>query len=562
MLLELSIKDFAIIEKLDASFRQGMTVLTGETGAGKSIIIDAVGLLAGGRGSVDFVRTGADKAVLQGVFDIAEIANTKTVLEELGIEPTNDLVITRELHKTGRSVCRVNGTIVNLNSLKKVGQTLIDIHGQNEHQELMDSDKHLSLLEQFDYATIADTKQRYQRAFKEYTKLNRRLNQSLKNEHEWNQRVDMLQFQVDEIKAANLSEGEDEELEKRRDQLVNFQSISDALATSFQVLESEEGVSATDQIGNVMQEMQGIADYDEEYEQIADEVQNAYYSLEDVTNRVRSAIDSMEWNPAELDEVEQRLETIRQLKKKYGNSIAEILNYLAGIEKELAEMTGAGQNLDDLAAEVNRRFQETKQLGTQLTNLRQQMALKLEQAVREQLAGLYMEKTQFKVQFNSKNTPELDGLDDVEFLIQPNPGEDLKPLAKIASGGELSRIMLALKTIFARNEGVTSIIFDEVDTGVSGRVAQAIADKIHEISNHSQVLCISHLPQVAARADYQLHVAKKVVKGRTMTNLTVLDDEGRVNEIAKMLAGVDLTELSLEHARELLQMEHAHNPNN
>lgn len=562
MLLELSIKDFAIIEKLDASFRQGMTVLTGETGAGKSIIIDAVGLLAGGRGSVDFVRTGADKAVLQGVFDIAEIANTKTVLEELGIEPTNDLVITRELHKTGRSVCRVNGTIVNLNSLKKVGQTLIDIHGQNEHQELMDSDKHLSLLEQFDYATIADTKQRYQRAFKEYTKLNRRLNQSLKNEHEWNQRVDMLQFQVDEIKAANLSEGEDEELEKRRDQLVNFQSISDALATSFQVLESEEGVSATDQIGNVMQEMQGIADYDEEYEQIADEVQNAYYSLEDVTNRVRSAIDSMEWNPAELDEVEQRLETIRQLKKKYGNSIAEILNYLAGIEKELAEMTGAGQNLDDLAAEVDRRFQETKQLGTQLTNLRQQMALKLEQAVREQLAGLYMEKTQFKVQFNSKNTPELDGLDDVEFLIQPNPGEDLKPLAKIASGGELSRIMLALKTIFARNEGVTSIIFDEVDTGVSGRVAQAIADKIHEISNHSQVLCISHLPQVAARADYQLHVAKKVVKGRTMTNLTVLDDEGRVNEIAKMLAGVDLTELSLEHARELLQMEHARNPNN
>ncbi len=556
MLLELSIKDFAIIEKLDASFRQGMTVLTGETGAGKSIIIDAVGLLAGGRGSVDFVRTGADKAVLQGVFDIAEIANTKTVLEELGIEPTNDLVITRELLKTGRSVCRVNGTIVNLNSLKKIGQTLIDIHGQNEHQELMDSDKHLRLLEQFDYAAVADTKQRYQAAFKAYTKLNRRLNQSLKNEHEWNQRVDMLQFQVDEIKAANLIEGEDEELEKRRDQLVNFQSISDALATSFQVLESEEGVSATDQIGNVMQEMQGIADYDEEYEQIADEVQNAYYSLEDVTNRVRSAIDSMEWNPAELDEVEQRLETIRQLKKKYGNSITEILKYLSRIENELAEMTGAGQNLDDLAVEVEKRLQETKQLGTQLTNLRQKMALKLEQAVRDQLAGLYMEKTQFKVQFNSKKVPELDGLDNVEFLIQPNPGEDLKPLAKIASGGELSRIMLALKTIFARNEGVTSIIFDEVDTGVSGRVAQAIADKIHEISNHSQVLCISHLPQVAARADYQLHVAKKVVKGRTMTNLTALDDEGRVNEIAKMLAGVDLTELSLEHARELLQMEH------
>ncbi|KAF5440856.1 DNA repair protein RecN [Pediococcus pentosaceus] len=558
MLLELSIKDFAIIEKLDVSFNQGMTVLTGETGAGKSIIIDAVGLLAGGRGSADFVRTGADKAVLQGVFDIAEIDNTKNALIKLGIDATNDLVITRELHKGGRSVCRINGTIVNLNSLKSVGETLIDIHGQNEHQELMDSEKHLALLDHFDEKMVGKVRAKYEEAYADYSKLNQQLNKSRKNEHEWNQRVDMLQFQVEEIKSANLMAGEDEELEKRRDQLNNFQSISDALSTSFQLLEGEDGASAIDQIGSVMQELQSISDYDDEYQQVSDEVQSAYYALEDVTNRVRSALDAMEWNSNELDEVEQRLEVVRQLKKKYGNSIEEILNYLNKIENELNEMTGSGNNLDDLAQEVEARYQRVKKLGTQLTEMRQRMALALEAAIREQLSGLYMEKTQFKVQFTPKAEPDRTGFDGVEFLIQPNPGEDLKPLAKIASGGELSRIMLALKTIFARNEGVTSIIFDEVDTGVSGRVAQAIADKIHEISAHSQVLCISHLPQVAARADHQLHVAKKVVDGRTMTNLTVLNDEGRVNEIAKMLAGVNITELSLEHARELLKTEQAH----
>jgi DNA repair protein RecN (Recombination protein N) len=558
MLLELSIKDFAIIEKLDVSFNQGMTVLTGETGAGKSIIIDAVGLLAGGRGSADFVRTGAEKAVLQGVFDIAEIAHTKQALADLGIEPANDLVITRELHKGGRSVCRINGTIVNLNSLKSVGQTLIDIHGQNEHQELMDSEKHLGLLDHFDEKKIGSLREQYQTAFLEYTKLNHQLNQSRKNEHEWNQRVDMLQFQVEEIKSANLIKDEDEDLTKRRDQLNNFQSISDALSTSFQILEGEDGVSAIDQISNVMQELQGIADYDDEYQQMSDEVQNAYYALEDVTNQVRSAIDSMEWNASELNEVEERLEVIRQLKKKYGNSIDEILNYLTKIEAELTEMTGSGKDLNGLAEEVEHRYQMVKKLGLKLTTQRQEMALELEQAIREQLAGLYMEKTQFKVQFTPKKVPDQAGFDEVEFLIQPNPGEELKPLAKIASGGELSRIMLALKTIFARNEGVTSIVFDEVDTGVSGRVAQAIADKIHEISTHSQVLCISHLPQVAARSDHQLHVAKKVVDGRTMTNLSPLDDEGRVNEIAKMLAGVNITELSLEHARELLKTEQEH----
>lgn len=558
MLLELSIKDFAIIEKLDVSFNQGMTVLTGETGAGKSIIIDAVGLLAGGRGSVDFVRTGTDKAVLQGVFDIAKIENTKMALESLGIDATNDLVITRELFKTGRSVCRVNGTIVNLNSLKLVGQTLIDIHGQNEHQELMDSERHLNLLDQYDEKKVGAVRARYQTAFSEYSKLNHQLNKSRQNEHEWNQRVDMLQFQVDEIKSANLIQNEDDELEKRRDQLANFQTISDALSTSFQVLEGDDEVSAIDQIGSVMQELQGIADYDDEYQQMADEVQNAYYALEDVTNRVRSSVDSLEWNSSELDEVEQRLEVIRQLKKKYGNSIEEILRYLNKIEEELNDMTGSGKDLNDLATEVERRYQDVKKFGKELTNVRQEMAINLEQAIREQLAGLYMEKTQFKVSFTPKASPDAEGFDEVEFLIQPNPGEELKPLAKIASGGELSRIMLALKTIFARNEGVTSIVFDEVDTGVSGRVAQAIADKIHEISIHSQVLCISHLPQVAARADHQLHVVKKINHGRTMTSLTVLDNEGRVNEIAKMLAGVNITELSLEHARELLKMEHEH----
>ncbi|AEV95325.1 DNA repair protein RecN [Pediococcus claussenii] len=557
MLREISIKDFAIIEKLDVDFSKGMTALTGETGAGKSIIIDAVGLLAGGRGSSDFIRTGATKAVLQGVFDANTSKNTEKALDEVGVEPDDELIITREIHNNGRNVCRINGTIVNLQSLRLIGDTLIDIHGQNEHQELMDREKHLDTLDQYDDGQIKTVLKEYQTIFSRLQTVKQSLKKQLANEQEWNQRVDMLRFQIDEISTANLKSGEEEELILKRDQLNNFQAISAALSSSMQALENDDGGAATDLVGGIMNDLESIAEYGTEYQKMAEEASNAYYSLEDVASSVRDAIDGLEWNNGELDQVEQRLELIHQLKRKYGDSINEVLEYFEKIKTELDSMIGTGDSANELSQQVEELEAKTQKLGIRLSKIRKKSALSLEKRVQEQLNELYMNNTIFKVQFTERKSPELSGLDDVEFFIQPNPGEQLRPLVKIASGGELSRIMLALKTIFAQNDGVTSIIFDEVDTGVSGRVAQAIADKIHEIANHSQVLCITHLPQVAAKADQQLHVAKEVKNDRTTTTLTVLNDEGRVQEIARMLAGNEITKLSVAHARELLTIEHS-----
>ena len=556
MLVELSIKDFAIIEKLNVNFNKGMTVLTGETGAGKSIIIDAVGLLAGGRGSVDFVRKGTNKAVLQGVFDTSKNSKIGSLLAEFDI-PTDDfLIITRELFKSGRSVCRVNGVILTLNNLKRIGHTLIDIHGQNEHQELMDSEKHIDLLDQYDYKVVDQVKKNYQKLYDEYRKISKKYNQTKNNEHEFNQRLDMLKFQLDEIKSVNLKAGEDEELEQRRDQLSNYQDILTALSNSIQILDGEDESSTISQVNNVSSELEGIANFDSEYQELSDETQNAYYALEDVANRIRQVIDTLEWNPQELNEVESRLEIIRQLKKKYGDSIDDILEYEAKISQEYNEMSLNNDDVDDLQKKSEEAYQKVLDAGEKLHDVRQNLSVKLQKAIQHQLSELYMDKTKFEVVFNKKEKMDNKGLYDVEFYIQPNPGEDLKPLAKIASGGELSRIMLALKTIFAKNDGVTSIIFDEVDTGVSGRVAQAIADKIHQISTYSQVLCISHLPQVAARADNQLHVEKQIKDNRTRTSIKSLNLDERIMEIARMLAGVDVTDLSRQHAKELLDLEH------
>ncbi|WP_353990393.1 DNA repair protein RecN [Pediococcus argentinicus] len=557
MLEEISITNFAIIDKLDVTFNAGMTVLTGETGAGKSIIIDAVGLLAGGRASVDFIRTGEKKAVLQGVYRAENNDKTNQALESLGIDSDDsEIIITREIQANGRNICRINGIIVNLAALKQVGETLIDIHGQNEHQELMDPEKHLGMLDQFD-SSVQQYKYDYEQAFKKYQKLNTQLQKYTANEQEWNQRLDMLQFQDKEIEEAQLVPDEDKDLEQKREHLINFQAISDALTNSYQALENEDGSSASDLIGSAMNELDGIAKFEDDYETMAGDVKSAYYTVQDVTNQIRDALDDLEWNEGELDTVEQRLETIRQLKRKYGDSINDILTYHDEIKKELDSMTGDSTNLDDLSDQVQKLYQTALDKGEKLSEYRHDMAKRLEDRIKVELNQLYMEKTTFKTVFTKLDEPNISGIDQAEFYIQPNPGEDLRPLVKIASGGELSRIMLALKTIFAQSDGVTSIIFDEVDTGVSGRVAQAIADKIHDIAEFSQVLCISHLPQVAAEADNQLFVSKDIVHDRTETKVQCLDYKGRVQEIARMLAGTDVTTLSVEHADELLKMAHS-----
>lgn len=553
MLQELSIKDFAIIDEIQISFQPKMTVLTGETGAGKSIIIDALGLLAGGRGSTEFIRKGEKKAVIQGLFTLPREANTYNILEEYGIDSEDgQIILQRDLYRGGRNICRVNGMMVNLATLRKVGETLIDIHGQNEHQELMKPENHIDLLDEYDKKT-SQLRNQYQVVYQNYRKLKLSMEKKEADEKAWAQRLDMLNFQVKEIEEAGLKINEEDELVEEKNKLDNFQAIHDALELSYQILSGEK-IDVVGNLGNAMNELSDVSDLSENLQEINTKISDAFYSLEDAARDISDELDSMEWNGERLNEIEERLELIHQLKRKYGDTIEDILHYHSRIEKELREMENAEQNSEKQERQLSEALEKVKELAIKLSKQRKKSAKKLEKMIHEQLSALYMDKAVFEVKCLNNSKLYSKGIDKVEFYIQTNPGEEMGPLAKIASGGELSRIMLALKTIFSQKMGVTSIIFDEVDTGVSGRVAQAIAEKISQISNNSQVLCITHLPQVAAIADNHYYISKSVNDGRTETSLKELDEKQKIREIARMLSGSEITELTLKHAEELIKM--------
>ncbi|MGU9994608.1 DNA repair protein RecN [Ligilactobacillus salivarius] len=553
MLQELSIKDFAIIDEIQISFQPKMTVLTGETGAGKSIIIDALGLLAGGRGSTEFIRKGEKKAVIQGLFTLPREANTYNILEEYGIDSEDgQIILQRDLYRGGRNICRINGMMVNLATLRKVGETLIDIHGQNEHQELMKPENHIDLLDEYDKKT-SQLRNQYQVVYQNYRKLKLSMEKKEADEKAWAQRLDMLNFQVKEIEEAGLKINEEDELVEEKNKLDNFQAIYDALELSYQILSGEK-IDVVGNLGNAMNELSDVSDLSENLQEINTKISDAFYSLEDAARDISDELDSMEWNGERLNEIEERLELIHQLKRKYGDTIEDILHYHSRIEKELREMENAEQNSEKQERQLSEALEKVKELAIKLSKQRKKSAKKLEKMIHEQLSALYMDKAVFEVKFLNNSKLYSKGIDKVEFYIQTNPGEEMGPLAKIASGGELSRIMLALKTIFSQKMGVTSIIFDEVDTGVSGRVAQAIAEKISQISNNSQVLCITHLPQVAAIADNHYYISKSVNDGRTETSSKELDEKQKIREIARMLSGSEITELTLKHAEELIKM--------
>ncbi len=556
MLQEISITNFAIIPELRLSFHEGMTALTGETGAGKSIIIDALGLLAGGRSSSDYIRQGADKCILEGLFEWPKQDGFSTLMDELGIESDGDnLIVRRDMSLTGKNVCRVNGHIVTLANLRKIGSYLVDIQGQNEHQELLQPEAHLVLLDRFGDNEFQMKKKNYQKEFARYRELERQVRKIQQNEKSFVQRIDMLHFQQEEIAAAQLELGEEEQLSEEREKLSNYQKIVDSLASGYSALSGEEQGSV-DHVGLAASELQSIAHLDSEYEAIFENVQSAYYLLQDAIGDMSRQIDLLELDENRLEEVNQRLELIRQLKRKYGESIEAILNYYEEITEELASSVFSEGQLEKMKRELATKEEELLEQALELHETRKKIAKGLEKSILKELKSLYMENTEFEVRFAQSRATQLDanGFDQVEFYITTNPGEPLKPLVKVASGGELSRMLLALKTIFSSEQGVTSIIFDEVDTGVSGRVAQAIADKISQISHYSQVLCITHLPQVAAVADYQYYIKKDVIKGRTQTSVTELLPGQREEEIARMLAGSEITPLTMEHAKELLRM--------
>lgn len=553
MLQEISIKNFAIIEEIHLSFENGMTILTGETGAGKSIIIDAMGLLLGERASTDFVRHGAEKSEIEGLFFINQNQELMRVLSNLGFENlTSELIVRREIFANGRSVCRINGQMVNLTNLREIGGFLVDIHGQHDSQELMNARYHLRLLDEFGDEKFEQVKQDYQEKFERYKQLRQQLITRQKNEREFAARIEILQFQSDEIEAAAIDLGMDEGLAARRDKMNHLKSIADALNTAYVALDDEDGeYSSLDNLRTVMSELDGISEYDPEYQELANKTAESYYVLEEVTSQLSRMIESLEFNSTELQQIEDRILTLNTLRKKYGPELSDVLHYLEKVQLELADLTGSdyeSENLEQMVKEA----QETLILASQKLNAaRHQLAQGLEKEIKQELADLYMEKADFKVNFE-KAKFSVNGNEHVEFFIQTNPGEGFKALAKTASGGELSRLMLAIKSSFSRHENKTSIIFDEVDTGVSGRVAQAIAEKIYKISQNEQVLAISHLPQVVAIADTQFYIEKTSTTDLTTSTVRKLHSDERIKELAKMLAGNDLTKEALAQAKRLL----------
>ena len=551
MLLEISIKNFAIIEAISLNFEKGMTVLTGETGAGKSIIIDAMNMMLGARATTDVIRHGTSKAEIEGLFSVENNRDLQELFDEQGIELGGEIIIRREILQNGRSVSRVNGQMVNLSVLRSIGQYLVDIHGQHDQEELMRPQLHIQMLDGFGDADFLELKQAYQTNFDAYRKMRKQLLEIKKNQEEHKARIEMLEFQMAEIESASLQPGEDLKLNQERDKLLNHKNIADTLTNAYTMLDNEE-FSSLANVRSAMNDMESLEDYDVEYREISTSLSESYYVLEDVTKRLEDIIESLDFDGNRLMQIESRLDLIHAITRKYGGNVDDVLLYFAKITEEYNLLTGNNLSSEDMEAELKQLEVSLVDLASKLASARHNLAQQLEIEIQQELKDLYMDKARFQVQF-TKGKFSREGNESVEFYISTNPGEDFKPLVKVASGGELSRLMLAIKSAFSRKEGKTSIVFDEVDTGVSGRVAQAIAQKIHKIGQNGQVLAISHLPQVIAIADYQFFIEKISNEHSTVSTVRLLTVEERVEEVAKMLAGENVTEAALSQARELLQ---------
>lgn len=556
MLKEITIKNFAIIEHLEVTFESGLTVLTGETGAGKSIIIDAVQLLAGGRGSQGFIRHGADKAELEGLFMIEDDTHpVVSALKDFGIETEEGAVILRrDINTHGKSVCRINGKLVTIAIMREIGSQLIDIHGQHENQELMHERRHIHLLDQFAGEKMEAAYHNYLELYSQYVKLKKKLETANENEQQIAQRIDVYSFQLKEINDANLVIGEEEALEDERRKLQNFSRLFERLNTAYESISGDgRGI---DWVGSAMSDLEDAADVDKTLNPQFEAVADSFYSLQEAAHDIKSVLDDLEFDPARLDIVEERLALHISLQRKYGTSVEDILLFRDKIADELDHLLNRDERLVAEQEKMAQLIQDLEVEAEELSIIRTEAAKKLEIAIMAQLEQLHMGKASFKVMIHRKKgqTFDINGSDDVAFHIATNVGEPMKPLVAVASGGELSRLMLALKTIFSKHQGVTSIIFDEVDTGVSGRVAQAIAEKIAMVARHSQVLCISHLPQVAAMADQHYLIKKEVKNKRTMTSIENVHDGDRTSELSRMLSGAETTPLTLKHAEELLTL--------
>ena len=550
MLSLLHIENIAVIECADISFDRGFNVLTGETGAGKSIVIDAISAILGQRAYRDMIRTGTNKASVRAVFtDVPKLS----WFEENGVEYDPETIIQREIYLDGKNVCRVNGCLVTVSILNKLGLQLINIHGQHDSASLFDEANHLNFLD--DFAGNYQLRSVYLETFNAVDKLRREINRISMDEGEKLRRMETLRYQIQEIEKANLSAGEDEELESRRKVLQNAEKIADGLNDAVENLYGGDDVDGAATLLSIAERaLARISKYSEDIASLHEKVADMMYQVQDVAEIARDVRDDLAYSADELERIESRLDVIHKLRRKYGVTCADILEYLEKAKQELDEIEFADDHVERLKKKLKKAEKAAWDAAFELRKNRQETAEKLSQRILTELAQLDMPKVQFACKFTELELMPL-GADAVAFYMSANVGEALKPMSKVASGGELARIMLAMKNVLAEQDKVNTLIFDEVDTGVSGRAAQKVAEKLKSVARSKQVLCVTHLPQLAAMGDTHLLIAKGERDGRTYTTVTPLDLEGRKRELARIIGGANITETTLKSAEEMLAHE-------
>ena len=548
MLSLLHIENIAVIECADISFHKGFNVLTGETGAGKSIVIDAISAILGERAYRDMIRTGTDKASVRAVFtDVPKL----DWFEENGVEYDPEIIIQREIYLDGKNVCRVNGSLVTVSILRKLGTQLINIHGQHDSASLFDEENHLIYLDAF--ADNSEMRDCYSEKYQAVSALQNEIRRMTMDEGEKLRRMETLRFQIEEISKAELEVGEDDALEARRKVLQNAEKLSDGMYAAVESLygsDDTEGAAAL--LANAERELSRLSRFTDAYSSLHEKVSDLMYQVQDVAEELRDARDDLSYSGDELERIEARLDVIHRLRRKYGATCGDILEYLEQAQKELDEIEFADDHLERLKKKYNEAEKAAWTAATELRNSRIHAAKELSERILAELAQLDMPKVQFSCEFKETDL-SANGADTVAFYMSANAGEALKPLSKVASGGELARIMLAMKNVLAEQDMVSTLIFDEVDTGVSGRAAQKVAEKLCSVAKNKQVLCVTHLPQLAALASTHLLIAKEERDGRTYTTVTPLDLEGRKQELARIIGGANITDTTLKSAEEMLQ---------
>ncbi len=562
MLYRLHIENVAIIDEADVEFEEGFNVLTGETGAGKSIIIDSINMVLGERTSRDLIRSGKDKALVEALFYLEpEVLGELSQVHALELSDDNSLVITREIMVSGKNVCKINGRIVTSSILKDIGRIIVNIHGQHDSQALLQSDRHIDFLDSYAGKEILDLRNKYKKLYDETNKVKNDIRNISIDERERERRIDLLSFQIEEINSSKLVLDEEEALENGLKVGSNSEKIMAVVSNAYEKLYSGSHAVASihDNLAGTIKELSEVASLDVELKRYSTGLEEISYQIDEIASEIRDYRDSFVFDPSQLESLEQRMDVIFKLKRKYGSSIEEVLKYRDAITLELEEITTGEENLQKLNEQLKENIMLMTMHANKMSDYRQKASHSLGDDIIAELKDLDMAGTVFKVNIekcvngNGEVNFISDGIDKVEFLISTNPGEPLKPLSKIASGGEMSRIMLAIKKVLADTDRVNTLIFDEIDNGVSGRAAHKIAEKLSFVSINKQVLCITHLPQIASMAEHHYLIQKNVINEKSSTFVKKLDNSSRKNEIARIIGGASLTDLALKHAEEMIE---------